>query len=1051
VGKISKTSGKRNNLRIRRAFPILLIVILLNGTFLGSIPLIGNCDPIPGSEFQVNTYTTNSQGYPSAAMDSNGNFVITWSSWGQDGDEYGVFAQRYNSTGIPQGSEFQVNTFTTGNQTNSSIAMDPSGNFIITWSSNEQDGSELGIFAQRFKSTGIPQGSEFQVNTFNNDEQSHPSIAMDSNGNFVIAWSSMGQDTSDTGIYAQRYNNTGAPQGSEFQVNSYTSNWQHMVSVAMNFSGNFVMAWSSFGQDGSDNGIYAQRYNNTGVPQGPEFQVNTYTSSAQESPSAIMDTNGNFVITWMSEGQDGDGNGIFAQRFNDTGVPQGPEFQVNTYATAAQELPTAAIDSNGDFVIAWMSDGQDGDGYGIYAQRFNSTGVLQGPEFQVNEYIIGNQTDAAIAMDPKGNFVISWESMQQDGDDKGTYARLFIQDIIPPTITDIVITPEPHEVLTIINISVNVTDNYQMYGAWIEIYDPDTNFVGNYSMLYDPANKKYYFYKVYDILGIYTYTIWANDTSDNWASYSGFFTIQDITSPMISDAIAFPDIQEIFGNVNITAFVIDNYQVSGIWIEIIDPDGNLVGNFSNIDKIFNWIYYLNGTYDILGNYTFTFWVKDASNNWASASGGFEMHDTTEPQSEVDFIPVYTISESLTLNVLAGDAVAVKEVELWYKKDDGEWTLYDNDTSAPWSWNFNTSITGGDGIYQFYSRANDTSGNFENMPLDNDTWTIADTKKPQSEIDALPIYSTITTFNLSASANDTNGIRRVELWYKKDTGPWTLHSRDTKAPWIWTFNTSTTGGDGIYKFYSIAMDYPGNYEDTPFKNDSGIIVDTTMPVITETVPLNDAKDVELISDITIIFSETMDTVSVENGFSFTDGESTWHISDGEATWITTYNHNDTLIFDPQEDFKTETVYTVTIVNSSKDLAGNNLIMGAIPNPWSFTTPPTEPKEKENLKPIISLLFTLILLVLGLLVAKKRPMGSKNGKLSNELFTFFTVVLPFVIAEIITGALSWITGALRVPSWLGIGMLVDLVILIGGLVLYLMIYLKGNSEGKESEHD
>ena len=69
------------------------------------------------------------------------------------------------------------------------------------------------------------------------------------------------------------------------------------------------------------------------VPDGPEFQVNTYTTGVQAAPSVAVDTSGNFVVVWQSSGPDGSSDGVFGQRFNNTGTPQGTEFQVNTYTT----------------------------------------------------------------------------------------------------------------------------------------------------------------------------------------------------------------------------------------------------------------------------------------------------------------------------------------------------------------------------------------------------------------------------------------------------------------------------------------------------------------------------------------------------------------------------------------------------------------------------------------------------------------------------------------------------------------------------------------------
>ncbi len=66
-------------------------------------------------------------------------------------------------------------------------------------------------------------------------------------------------------------------------------------------------------------------------PVGGEFQVNTYTTSGKRSASVAMGADGDFVVVWGSFSQDGDGSGVFGQRFASSGSPVGGEFQVNTY------------------------------------------------------------------------------------------------------------------------------------------------------------------------------------------------------------------------------------------------------------------------------------------------------------------------------------------------------------------------------------------------------------------------------------------------------------------------------------------------------------------------------------------------------------------------------------------------------------------------------------------------------------------------------------------------------------------------------------------------
>ena len=99
-----------------------------------------------------------------------------------------------------------------------------------------------------------------------------------------------------------------------------------------------------------------------------------------------MDADGDFVVTWTSAGQDSDRDGIFARKFNLQGKPTSAEILVNTRTANRQDKSDVAMDDNGDFVVAWESYGQDGVSWGIYGQRFSfSTGRIGG-KFQVNGY-----------------------------------------------------------------------------------------------------------------------------------------------------------------------------------------------------------------------------------------------------------------------------------------------------------------------------------------------------------------------------------------------------------------------------------------------------------------------------------------------------------------------------------------------------------------------------------------------------------------------------------------------------------------------------------------
>ena len=299
---------------------------------------------------------------------------MSWTSDGQDGDDFGIYAQRYDINGATLGSEFRVNSYIKGSQFNPSITALIDNGFVVSWMSSGQDGSSFGIYAQRYDNDGEALGSVFQVNTYTSNNQVYPSITALTNGGFVVTWMSDGQDSSGYGIYTQRYDINGAAQGVEFRVNTYIIGSQSNPSITALTDGGFVVSWMSDGQDSSGTGIYAQRYDINGSAQGSEFRVNTNILGTQSNPSITALTDGGFVVCWTSDGQDSSGTGIYAQRYNANGEAHGSEFQVNSYINGSQFNPSITALTDGGFVITWESNGLGGSGSGIYAQRYDTNG-----------------------------------------------------------------------------------------------------------------------------------------------------------------------------------------------------------------------------------------------------------------------------------------------------------------------------------------------------------------------------------------------------------------------------------------------------------------------------------------------------------------------------------------------------------------------------------------------------------------------------------------------------------------------------------------------------
>ncbi len=415
------------------------------GMLLGEVQMVwqGQLNINPETDQSVsNAVNPNAQDTaPSArqvAMHSDGSFVVVWTSNSQDGSGYGVYARHFDASGNPLTGETKVNTTTSDDQSAPVIAMDASGNFVVVWQSAKQEtggGNTWGIFAQRFDSSCNKLGSEFQVNSTVSNDQMSPSVAMDAAGNFVVVWESNNQDGDGLGIYAQRFDSLGntilTAGENEFLVNSTTGLNQSQPAVAMNASGAFVIAWTSQDIDsGTSDGVVARLFDSSGNTVKDEFKFHPLPANNQHSPDVAMNDNGEFVIALVDEFW-GNAN-VSAWLFDAAGNRQGIGAQLNQYSSGTQQNPSVAINNAGDFIVVWESQNQDGDGYGIVARHFNSSYSAYEDEQIINAVTVANQYAPSLAW-KDNQAIIVWSGFGTE-DSQGVYFRQ-AEINTPPAIT----------------------------------------------------------------------------------------------------------------------------------------------------------------------------------------------------------------------------------------------------------------------------------------------------------------------------------------------------------------------------------------------------------------------------------------------------------------------------------------------------------------------------------------------------------------------------------------------------------------------------------------
>ncbi len=359
-----------------------------------------------GDEFRVNPSTQQSGGTGltgrTVAFADDGSFVSVWTAWREDFFSDVTYLQRFDAEGSPLGEAMIVNGNPFGANNVGSIAIANDGSFVVTWWNPAQNG----VYSRRFDAEGTPLGADLLVSDGVTAVNS-AAMAMNPDGTFVVSWG-YGHPTGP--VMARLYNSEGQALGNEFQVGNSPSGES---SVAMSAAGDFVVTWTA--PDGNGDGIFGQRFDADGTAIGSVFRINDVTADNQRDSSVAMNPDGSFIVVWTSTGQDGDGDGIYAKRYDASGNAIGPEFRVNSTTASAQYQPAAATAGEAGFVISWTSIGQDGDDRGIFAQWFSSTGTPLAGEVQVNSTAEGIQWFSSVAMASTGETVFNWSSSTPQG------------------------------------------------------------------------------------------------------------------------------------------------------------------------------------------------------------------------------------------------------------------------------------------------------------------------------------------------------------------------------------------------------------------------------------------------------------------------------------------------------------------------------------------------------------------------------------------------------------------------------------------------------------
>jgi hypothetical protein len=377
-----------------------------------------------GAAFNVSSCTICAEQFPVVAGTATGSFMVVWKG-GTTTDPDGVSGRLFTSTGTAASPDFLANKDLAPDQYDPAVARNAQGNFIVVWSQVANGNSE--IMARRYLASGAPAGAIFKVSqdsagTPTIPADFNPAVAATSDGGYLVAWMNLlpagnGFPGGTPQVLSRKISSAGVPVGAQVKISTGLVNGDR-PDVCVDTSGKPVVVWTS--ADGfplfepNHKGVSLRQLTPAGAPMGAAELVVAAPLASSARPSVSCGSGSTFVVVWHSDQPPAaERSDILGQRFSRLGRPVGPAFRINTTTANEQRNPSIAHDPKGNFVVVWQSY-LDGTKTGIHGRRFGATANALSPEFEVSSgtTTVLNYPDVA-AIGTAGNFVVVWQAGPQ--------------------------------------------------------------------------------------------------------------------------------------------------------------------------------------------------------------------------------------------------------------------------------------------------------------------------------------------------------------------------------------------------------------------------------------------------------------------------------------------------------------------------------------------------------------------------------------------------------------------------------------------------------------
>lgn len=309
------------------------------------------------------------------------------------------------------------------------MASTPTGDFVVAWTEDGTTPAQDRVHAQSFSADGTPLTQALVVSNTTVWHQNGPLVGQAHNGDFVVAWTTHDQDGFENGIAAQRFSRTGELVGPEILIPEHTALSETVGSLVVAPDGDFLLTWSRFTGALGDLTVEAMSVAGNALP-GEDYLASNSQIVFQEEDSWLPQT---FTVPLRNDFVPEDQETFSVDLFNPTGgAPifagtqeivifdedfNPPELQPSLdgaktrvfFPSGRIDLVEVAMSPQGSTAVLGRRYDDENDFLGLFVAHYDPDGTYLSTR-QVHEEAASGQSSGTLVFNNDGELLVAWTS-----------------------------------------------------------------------------------------------------------------------------------------------------------------------------------------------------------------------------------------------------------------------------------------------------------------------------------------------------------------------------------------------------------------------------------------------------------------------------------------------------------------------------------------------------------------------------------------------------------------------------------------------------------------